>query len=63
MKRFALSMIAAAAAALSSSAAFAQPVYNWTGFYMGANGGAAWSPDRTVLVDKRFMEMPAPSGR
>jgi outer membrane immunogenic protein len=58
MKRFALSMVAATAAALSSSAAFAEPVFNWSGYYMGANGGAAWSADRTVFVDKRFMEMP-----
>jgi outer membrane immunogenic protein len=53
-------MVAAAAAALSSSAAFAEPVYqyNWSGFYIGANGGAAWSPDRPVFVQKTFMGNP-----
>ena len=66
MKRLALSMVAAAAAALSSSAAFAEPVpsvtlggyYDWTGPYIGGNGGAAWSGDRTVTAQKWFMEMP-----
>lgn len=66
MKRLALSMVAAAAAALSSSAAFAEPVpsvtlggyYDRTGPYIGGNGGAAWSGDRTVTAQKWFMEMP-----
>jgi outer membrane immunogenic protein len=59
MKRFALSMVAAAAAALSSSAALADPaVFNWTGSYIGASGGAEWSRDRPVFVEKTFMGNP-----
>jgi outer membrane immunogenic protein len=34
---------------------FAQPIYNWTGFYVGANGGYAWGQqDPLNIITNRF---------
>jgi outer membrane immunogenic protein len=30
------------------------PTYDWNGFYIGANGGGAWSQNRNIFVDKTF---------
>lgn len=44
MKTGLLASAAMAAALLVAPAAFAQPaVYDWTGFYIGLNGGGSWS--------------------
>jgi outer membrane immunogenic protein len=32
--------------------------YNWTGFYVGINGGGAWSPDRSIFVNETFNNAP-----
>jgi outer membrane immunogenic protein len=34
------------------------PGYNWTGFYVGINGGGAWSPDRNIFVNETFNNAP-----
>jgi outer membrane immunogenic protein len=60
MKRLALGLVAAAI--YSSSALAASPAYNWSGFYIGVNGGGAWSPDRSVFVDETFANGPFFSG-
>jgi outer membrane immunogenic protein len=71
MNRFALCVVAAA---LSTSAALAadlplkarpmavDPSYNWTGFYIGVNGGGAWSEDRDVFLNETFSGAPFFSG-
>ena len=71
MKKLALCI--AATAALSSSAFAADlpvkappmavaPLFSWTGFYIGVNGGGAWSPDRTIFLDETFNSAPFFSG-
>jgi outer membrane immunogenic protein len=52
MKRFALSMLAAAALSTSAALAGPTPVFNWSGFYIGVNGGGAWSPDRNIFLQE-----------
>ena len=31
--------------------------FSWTGFYIGGNGGYAWSNDQTVRVDETFQDL------
>lgn len=46
----------ATAASLAASAAMGQPIFDWTGFYVGANAGYGWgaSDVSTLLVDPNF---------
>jgi outer membrane immunogenic protein len=72
MNRFALSVVAASALSTSAAVAADLPLkaapmvvdqsYNWTGFYIGVNGGGAWSPDRTIFLDETFAGAPFFSG-
>jgi outer membrane immunogenic protein len=32
--------------------------YNWSGFYVGINGGGAWSPDRNIIANETFNNDP-----
>jgi outer membrane immunogenic protein len=32
--------------------------YNWSGFYIGGNGGGAWSPDRGIFANETFNNDP-----
>jgi outer membrane immunogenic protein len=32
--------------------------YNWSGFYVGANGGGVWAPDRNIVVNETFNNTP-----
>lgn len=45
----ALTQIASAADIAGKAPPTVPPVYNWTGFYAGANVGAAWSSDHATL--------------
>ncbi len=47
MNKFLISA-SAAAIMLAASSSQAAPVYNWTGFYVGVQGGYAWGEDTTT---------------
>ena len=36
--------------------------FSWTGFYIGGNGGYAWSDDQTVRIDETFTPPGGPAG-
>jgi outer membrane immunogenic protein len=52
--RFAALAIAAALAGVAVEQAAAAPIYNWTGFYLGLNGGYGWGSGSTDFCYANF---------
>jgi outer membrane immunogenic protein len=74
MKRLALAISILAVSAVGASAADMAPapvytkapppvvaIYNWTGFYIGLNGGGGWADDRSNVVYESLAGVPYPS--
>jgi outer membrane immunogenic protein len=45
----------AAAPRYTKAPAYAQPIYNWTGFYIGGHVGGGFGGDNSILGDSRFL--------
>jgi outer membrane immunogenic protein len=47
--------LGAAPRTYTKAPAYAQPIYNWTGFYIGGHIGGAFSGDNSLQGDSRFL--------